>query len=234
VKIFQILGAGMCGFTANSQALDLFKFKEFPLYLGQITKLLVFLSVFFLFVGCGGENESNKDISITSATIYKISFYDENLDFVENISTHEENITLSNVKSGIWYRADEDEVLTTLDLTNDIRLYAVPNVTEITTQEQLAVIDTDNITRAGKYILINDIELNETKAGFEGTKGWKPIGSESYYDYSTNTKYDFSFTGIFNGNSHKITNLWINRPNENYVGFFGFIEGAQIRNLELK
>ncbi|MDR1007708.1 MAG: hypothetical protein LBL65_03990 [Campylobacteraceae bacterium] len=41
-----------------------------------------------------------------------------------------------------------------------------------------------------------------------------------------------AFAGIFNGNGHKITNLWINRTSANYaIGFFGNAEYAQIKNL---
>lgn len=111
--------------------------------------------------------------------------------------------------------------ITNHDLTSDIRVYAVQNVTEITTQGQLAAINTDRTALAGRYILLNDIALDENKAGFD-IDGWKPIGNESYY---------YPFNGIFNGNNHKITNLWINRPSTESVGLFSIIEGAQIRNL---
>ncbi|MDR0666183.1 MAG: hypothetical protein LBF71_02110 [Campylobacteraceae bacterium] len=89
----------------------------------------------------------------------------------------------------------------------------------------MADINTDISTLAGKYILLNDIDLNETQAGFDADtiSGWIPIG-----DYSNR------FTGIFNGNGNAITNLWINRTSANYVGLFGIIENAQIKNLTVE
>ena len=61
-----------------------------------------------------------------------------------------------------------------------------------------------------------DLEHDETCAG------WTPIGSD------TN-----NFTGTFDGNGFRITNLYINRPTTDYVGLFGNISGASavIRNL---
>ncbi len=44
------------------------------------------------------------------------------------------------------------------------------------------------------------------------------------------------FTGVFNGNGHKITNLTIN-TNETlicYLGLFGYIEGGEVKNLGLE
>ncbi|MDR0407974.1 MAG: hypothetical protein LBH45_03540 [Campylobacteraceae bacterium] len=185
-------------------ALYLFKFKFFS-----------FLTVFFLgflLIGCGGGSSDN---GVGQTTQYTIKFYDENLDFLYAISAPEGVNTLS----GTWYRANDDLPLTNLDLTNDIRLYAVQNVQEITTQEELAAINDDTTTLSGRYILLNDIELDETKEGFDAYYGWLPIG---WYP---------EFTGIFNGNNYKITNLWINKSSYRYLGFFGQINGGQIRNL---
>ena len=53
-----------------------------------------------------------------------------------------------------------------------------------------------------------------------GTAGWLPVGA-----YST------PFTGSFDGNGYKITGLRIDRSNTGYVGLFGYINGATIRNL---
>jgi hypothetical protein len=74
---------------------------------------------------------------------------------------------------------------------------------------------------------MNNIKLDETKAGFEDGKGWLPIG---YFNEEDN-EWKYSFEGIFNGNNHKITCLWIDRPDNGYVGLFGYIKNAQIKNL---
>ncbi|MDR3178419.1 MAG: hypothetical protein LBT96_05495 [Campylobacteraceae bacterium] len=104
-------------------------------------------------------------------------------------------------------------------MTGSVIFYKAANVTEITTQALLAAIGTNEGTLAGKYILLNDIPLIEGNVGFDGD-GWLPIGNPS-----------LPFTGVFEGNSHKITNLQINRPFGDYVGLFGAIASAKIKNL---
>lgn len=52
--------------------------------------------------------------------------------------------------------------------------------------------------------------------------GWIPIGNNM-------TK----FTGSYNGNGHTISNLFINRPDENYVGLFGYTSNALIKGIQL-
>jgi hypothetical protein len=71
------------------------------------------------------------------------------------------------------------------------------------------------------YELTEDIELEEYLAeggaGYEqwGEEGWLPIGSDD--------EEGTYFSGNFNGNWHKVTGLWINRPRRFYVGLFGSI-----------
>jgi hypothetical protein len=70
----------------------------------------------------------------------------------------------------------------------------------------------------GSYILMND--LDSTTAGYmelasetaNGGRGWEPIGTS-----------DDQFTGSFNGQGYEIRDLFINRPDEDYVGFFTHI-----------
>ncbi|MDR1461289.1 MAG: hypothetical protein LBI78_06560 [Campylobacteraceae bacterium] len=69
----------------------------------------------------------------------------------------------------------------------------------------------------GNYTLLNDITLNTT---LDALSGWEPIGDNVN-----------SFTGIFEGNGHKINNLWINRLSTTYVGLFGYLRDARIKNL---
>ena len=63
------------------------------------------------------------------------------------------------------------------------------------------------------FILMNDIDL--------GGKEWSPIG----------TSDDISFRGTFDGNSHLISNLYVNRPTTSGVGLFGYVYNATIRDL---
>ena len=81
------------------------------------------------------------------------------------------------------------------------------------------------------FLLSND--LDETSPGYttfvkdggtlvDSDKGWLPIGDSSA-----------KFTGSFDGDGHTISNLIINRSNTDYVGLFGYAEGATISNLGL-
>jgi hypothetical protein len=81
----------------------------------------------------------------------------------------------------------------------------------------------------GSYILMND--LDSTTAGYielasetaNGGRGWEPIGT-------SDETSDEKFTGIFNGQGYEIRDLFINRPDENYVGLFTHI--SWIRHID--
>ena len=79
----------------------------------------------------------------------------------------------------------------------------------------------------GSYVLMND--LDSTTPGYtnlasptaNGGKGWAPIGRVSDL-----------FTWSFDGQGYEIRDLYINRPDENYVGLLGLIhEGWQIEEI---
>jgi len=70
----------------------------------------------------------------------------------------------------------------------------------------------------GSYVLMNDLDL--TTAGYvelaSGTanegRGWEPIGT-----------YDDGFAGSFDGQGYEIRDLFINRPDQDFVGLFAHI-----------
>jgi hypothetical protein len=72
---------------------------------------------------------------------------------------------------------------------------------------------------AGHHILMND--LDSTTDGYEelasptanGGQGWQPIGNG-----------DNKFTGSFDGQGYEIRDFNINRPEEAFVGLFGFVD----------
>ena len=78
----------------------------------------------------------------------------------------------------------------------------------------------------GSYLLMDD--LNSNKAGYDtlvhpdgtGGEGWEPIGTS-----------DDQFTGTFNGQGYDISDLFINRPNEDNVGLFGYVSEGVIKNV---
>jgi hypothetical protein len=75
---------------------------------------------------------------------------------------------------------------------------------------------------SGNYILLNDINCSDT-INWNSGQGFEPIGN------NTN-----QFTGIFDGNNHFITGLYIDNIDE-YVGLFGYISSsAVVKNVGLK
>jgi hypothetical protein len=61
------------------------------------------------------------------------------------------------------------------------------------------------------YIQTADIDASETES-WHGDNGFEPIGTE-----------DAEFTGSYNGQFHSIDQIYINRPNTNNIGLFGFV-----------
>ena len=86
--------------------------------------------------------------------------------------------------------------------------YTITNISEL--QEMQDDLD-------AWYVLGNDIDASDTH-NWNGGAGFEPVDT---------------FTGRFDGRRHVITELHINRPSEYFVGLFGCIEGAEIKNVGL-
>ena len=98
---------------------------------------------------------------------------------------------------------------------------------EITDAEGLAAI---NENLSGNYMLMADIDLSGIEWTPVGT--WVPSGeSEEEQEIPSS---EFAFTGTFDGNGHKISNLKIDQPDGLALGLFGCISGAEIRNFTLE
>jgi len=98
------------------------------------------------------------------------------------------------------------------------------NPYQISTAAQLAklaelVNSGDANYNVAYYRLSSDIDLSAYGAGFNGGKGWTPIGKTNL------------FFGHFDGNGRKITGLYINDTALSYAGLFGVISGSEIKNL---
>ncbi len=81
--------------------------------------------------------------------------------------------------------------------------------------------DAGNVTMKGR--LLCDIYLNDVENA-DYSKVWTPIA-----DYSTNGR---TYSGIFDGKGYTIYGLRVNSSND-YQGLFGYLSGAQIKNLNL-
>lgn len=64
------------------------------------------------------------------------------------------------------------------------------------------------------YELANDIDASNTSS-WNGGAGFDPVGTSGT-----------PFTGHFNGNGYTISDLTINRPTEDYIGLFGYVDGS--------
>ena len=72
----------------------------------------------------------------------------------------------------------------------------------------------------GDYILMANIDLDLHP--YNQGEGWLPIGNENN-----------RFTGSLDGNGFTISDLFINRPYNNYTGLFGATSNATLENIEL-
>ena len=91
--------------------------------------------------------------------------------------------------------------------------------------------------RGACAVLTNDIVLNDgtfdangnytPTTGLIGTnpEKWTPIGKY------TNSNDNAPYTGTFDGQGHSIKGLYVNSASDDYVGLFGCLEGAAVRNL---
>ena len=95
--------------------------------------------------------------------------------------------------------------------------------TEITTWAELAAISSG---LSGDYVLMNDLSSSDTgystyaSSSANSGAGWDPLGDSSTL-----------FTGTFDGGNHTISDLYISRSGENYIGLFGYTNGATIENI---
>lgn len=87
------------------------------------------------------------------------------------------------------------------------------------------------------YILTKDLDFEncnsytdcDNMTTYTTGEGWEPIGfwDDEFQDY-------IAYVGTFDGQGHTISNLYINRPSESRVGFFGIVgESSKIQNVGL-
>ena len=75
----------------------------------------------------------------------------------------------------------------------------------------------------GEYELTQDIDASDTVNWNDGA-GFAPIGTDW-----------LPFTGKFDGKGHKITGLYINYLDTDYIGLFGYIDsGSEVKNVGLE
>jgi hypothetical protein len=186
-----------------------------------------FISLFALtalvFNGCGSGGDNGNG---GGSEEYSVVLYDALLDYQQTLSFPAGTDIVGSLPSGGWYRGGGSEPITALTITENLNLYAIANVHEIRTEEQLDAVR-NNLTH--NYILLNDITL--TGETLDSEKGWTPIGDSEANSLSEAN----GFSGIFNGNYHKITGLFIDitsydSENYSFIGLFGYLTGT-VKNL---
>lgn len=100
------------------------------------------------------------------------------------------------------------------------------DTTEISTVEELQNMEED---LDADYVLVEDIDASATQDWNDGA-GFDPVG-----DFESGENLEFN--GTFDGNGHTISNLYIDRPDEDFVGLFGVVAGpdqATVENVVLE
>ena len=113
---------------------------------------------------------------------------------------------------------------------------------EISNQDQLDWIrynlDGDGLRESVDAPNKDDGCPSPTCGGFELTQdisltgsNWSPIGH--YLNIHGESRLQ-SFSAMFDGRGHRVTNININRPDQSDIGLFAFTDDAEIRNLTLE
>ena len=93
----------------------------------------------------------------------------------------------------------------------------------------------------GSYVLMNDLDsatdgyAERAGPAANGGKGWEPIGDDGVaIDPRGRVLHvGLPFIGSFDGQGHRIRDLFIDRPDEHLVGLFGALEGS-IKNVGIE
>ncbi len=157
----------------------------------------------------------------------------------DEVGYNAEKVTCDNGATGTWDSFNWKLKVTGMTKRTKCNVYFVTpascgvndNVNCISTREELATLATEvnnGDTKSGKiYYLTSDIDLggkfDSDGNALDGNTSWTPIGTQSN-----------PFSGIFDGNAHIISNMYVNRASSNYNGLFGAASNSVIKNLGLK
>ncbi len=87
---------------------------------------------------------------------------------------------------------------------------------KISSQENLVWISLNDSVWDKHFIQTDDIDISDSK-NWNGSKGFSSIG-----------KYSKQFTGYYNGKGKTIKGIYINKPDSNYIGLFGYIGNSAV------
>jgi len=91
----------------------------------------------------------------------------------------------------------------------------------ISTLDHLRWVSENSSSWYWNFELDNDIDAADTK-NWNGGLGWSPIGNGTTH-----------YSGNFDGHEKTISGIYVNRPSQEYVGFFGSVVSNFIKNINL-
>ena len=80
------------------------------------------------------------------------------------------------------------------------------------------------------FVQTENIDMALTRDWSDG-EGWMPIGGYFYY---SGIMMKYGFKGYYNGDGYTISNIYINRPDYEYQGLFGYVTSGEVSNLNLE
>ena len=218
------------------------KYKRY-LYIGLPCFLVLLIGIYFAY----SKFSVYKDSEVVKTTVGEFLYGDiiinSYIDGVysstfpeKRVGINVEKVTCDNDVTGKW---DEDTWqlrVANLKKRTKCNVYFVTpsscdindNVKCIGSRDELATLATEvnnGDNKPGKiYYLTSDIDLggkfDSSGNALSGNTSWTPIGTE-----------DNPFSGIFNGNGHIISNMYVDRSNYDYNGLFGSAKNGVIENL---
>jgi len=160
------------------------------------------------------ENAWEVSANVISVIIYQSGEAQGNIDVWDGVSTE-----VPEVKNGNWYINKGSELKFLADFVNNGGLTAKQKemVNKTNYQENDFVIGSTTTV-----YLMSDLDLGAKQKDGVLTTGvqWTPIGND-----------DNKFLGVFDGNNHTITGLYI-KQHDNRSGLFGYAN--EIKNLKVK
>jgi hypothetical protein len=194
---------------------------------------LITLALIAGMVGCGDGGGVEYDLTITSTSGGSVTIpgeetftYDEGT--VVNLTAQaDEGYQFVNWTGDVGTIDDTNDATTTITMNGDY--YITANFLPDGVEPLWDWYDLNDIRYYldGNYALMND--LDSTAAGYEELasqtardgKGWQPIGNLSD-----------QFIGALEGQGYKIRELFINRPDELFVGLFSYVDvGGFVQNV---
>lgn len=157
----------------------------------------------------------------------------------DEVGINVEKVLCDNDAVGKWDEDNWQLKVTNLTKRTKCNVYFVTpkscgindNIKCISNREEFATLANEVNNGDNKsdkiYYLTSDIDLggkfDSSGNALDGNISWTPIGTE-----------DKPFSGMLDGNGHIISNMYVNRPNDNDNGLFGNATNGFIKNLGVK